>query len=65
MNVGQADRYIRVIFGLLLLVYAFAGGPIWSFVGFYMLVTGAWAVCPVYNLLNFTTNPDSLEDRST
>ena len=50
-NLLQWHRYLRVLSGILLLSYAFAGGPVWAYVGFFPLITGAIAFCPVIALI--------------
>jgi hypothetical protein len=60
MNVGTADRIIRVIVGLMLIALA-----IWSnisyawlgYAGIIPLITGLFGTCPVYSMLGISTCP--------
>lgn len=59
-NMGQTDRTIRAIVGVVLLVLAFAvlgGGLAWlaGIVGVVMLATAALGSCPPYALLGINT----------
>ena len=50
-NVALWDRFLRFLLGIAMLSWAFAGGPIWAYLGVFVLATGAWGVCPVYSVL--------------
>lgn len=60
-NVGDVDREIRILWGVILLsVGIFADLPVWAMgsavvVGALALVTGAFGVCPCYGLFGITT----------
>ncbi|MBN9601018.1 MAG: DUF2892 domain-containing protein [Afipia sp.] len=68
-NIGSADRTIRFIVGLLLIVlplipptaswFAPLGNWSWAVlaVGLVMVVTAALRICPAYALLGMTTCP--------
>lgn len=51
-NMAFFERAIRYLVGLLLLTWAFAGGPRWAFLGLIPLWTAAFAYCPIYHLFN-------------
>ncbi len=50
-NVSRWERALRLAVGMLLLSWAFAGGPLWAYAGLYLLVTGAWGFCLFYHLI--------------
>ncbi len=61
-NVGQIDRIIRVILGLIfaVLVYVFlnsiAVAAIFGLLAIIMFVTAALGTCPIYSVIKFSTN---------
>ncbi len=57
-NVGSADRIIRIVVGLVLIVLA-AIGRIgwWGYIGILPLATGLFRFCPAYQLLGIRTCP--------
>ena len=65
INVGTADRILRVIAGLLLITAPFVTGwslfdnSLWRFgaviVGLVLVMTGIFRFCPAYRLFNLTT----------
>ncbi|MFZ4405082.1 MAG: YgaP family membrane protein [Pseudobdellovibrionaceae bacterium] len=46
---------IRLFFGFLLLAYAFAGGPVWAYIGLIAIPTAAWGFCPFYSFFKIKT----------
>jgi hypothetical protein len=56
INVGTADRTIRIVAGLLLIALA-ASGTIgaWGYIGVLVLATGFLRTCPAYLLLGVNT----------
>lgn len=54
-NLGRWDRILRLIFGVFLLAYALAGGPLWAYFGVYLIFTSGWGLCPIYSWLNIKT----------
>lgn len=55
-NVGMIDRILRVVAGLLLLGLAAAGDiGAWGWIGVVPLLTGVFAVCPLYSVLGIRT----------
>ena len=58
INVGSADRVLRVVAGLILIVLA-ATGTVgwWGWLGVIPLATGLFKVCPAYSLLGVNTCP--------
>lgn len=58
INVGTADRIVRVVVGLALLSLVFVGPKtMWGLVGLIPLITGAVGICPAYSLFGFKTCP--------
>lgn len=60
-NVGQQDRVLRIIFGLVLIGLAMSGqiGP-WGYLGIVPILTGVVGRCPAYRLFSI----DTLDRRS-
>ncbi len=61
-NVGNVDRWIRIVLGVAILsLLVFLNGPIrWiGLVGLIPLVTGIINFCPIYALLGISTQKDS------
>jgi hypothetical protein len=56
LNVGNIDRVLRIVLGLVLIGLA-ARGTIgaWGYLGIAALLTGIAARCPVYAVLNVRT----------
>ena len=55
-NVGQLDRILRVIAGIVLIALVFVGPQTpWGWVGVVPLVTGLFGTCPLYSLLGVRT----------
>ena len=56
LNVGNFDRALRILLGLVLIALAgFGQIGIWGYIGIVPLLTGAFALCPLYSLLGFST----------
>lgn len=55
-NEGTADRLLRVIIGLALLVMVFFGPQTpWGWIGLVLLMTGVVGFCPIYRLFGIDT----------
>jgi fatty acid desaturase len=56
LNVGNADRALRIVVGIGLMAMAAAGiiGA-WGYLGVVPLLTGVAALCPLYSLLGIAT----------
>lgn len=56
VNVGSADRIIRILVGLAL-IGATLGGYIgaWGWIGIVLILTGAFRFCPAYRLLGMSS----------
>ena len=56
-NVGNTDRALRVIAGLVLIILAATGTlGLWAWIGVIPLLTGIFRFCPAYPLLGMNTN---------
>ncbi|MEP7058105.1 MAG: DUF2892 domain-containing protein [Caldimonas sp.] len=56
LNVGNFDRLLRVLFGILLIGLAAAGTVgAWGYIGVLPLLTGISALCPLYTVLGIAT----------
>ena len=57
-NVGNVDRILRVVVGLILLslLFVLEGSARWlGLIGIVMLVTGVFSFCPAYCLVGLNT----------
>ena len=60
VNVGNADRFVRVVAGLAILSLFFfleGGERYWGLVGLLPLATGLFRFCPAYSVLGISTCP--------
>ena len=58
INVGNMDRALRIIVGIILITLAATGifAP-WGWIGIIPLVTGIIKSCPLYSILGMNTCP--------
>jgi len=54
-NIGQTDRIIRIIVGLLIIGVGIKFGTWWGVVGAVPILTALIGWCPPYDLLGFNT----------
>ncbi len=55
-NVGNADRILRIIAGIILISLVFVGPKtVWGWVGLVPLFTGLFSWCPAYTLFGLNT----------
>ena len=54
-NVGQADKWVRIVVGIALIAWAATGGPVWAWIGVVPLATGLFNFCPLYRLVGINT----------
>jgi hypothetical protein len=56
LNVGNLDRVLRMLIGIVLIAFA-ASGTIgaWGYIGIAVLLSGVVALCPLYALLGIAT----------
>ncbi len=57
-NVGNLDRVLRILAGVVLIALTLAGsiGP-WGWLGVVPILTGLFRFCPAYTLLGIRTCP--------
>ena len=56
LNVGNFDRVLRIVLGLVMIGFAVAGTVgAWGYVGGLLVATGLGAFCPVYKLFGLRT----------
>lgn len=56
LNVGGADRVIRILLGVVLIGLTLTGNVgVWGWLGIVPLATGAIGWCPPYAMLGFST----------
>lgn len=56
MNVGSADRWLRVIAGLVLIALTLAGTiGAWGWLGVIAIATGVFRFCPAYAVFGAST----------
>lgn len=59
-NVGNMDRVIRIIAGLVLIALAATSTiGMWGWLGIIPVLTGTFRFCPAYPLLGINTNKKS------
>jgi len=60
-NIGNVDRWIRVLLGVgLLLLTSIGPKTPWGYLGLLPLVTGMAGWCPLYSLLGLSTTKPSV-----
>jgi hypothetical protein len=58
VNVGGADRILRIVVGLVLILLALTGQiGAWGWIGLVPLATGLMKTCPLYSMLGMNTCP--------
>ncbi|MES2502753.1 MAG: DUF2892 domain-containing protein [Pseudomonadota bacterium] len=56
INMGGADRVLRIVAGLLLIGLTITGTiGVWGWVGLIVLATGVFSFCPAYSLMGVKT----------
>lgn len=55
-NVGNVDRIVRIVAGLVLLSLVFVGPQTpWGLIGIVPILTGLFRTCPAYKLVGMNT----------
>ncbi len=54
-NIGKTDKTIRIIVGILIILWGFFDKNWWGLIGLIPLLTGIVSWCPVYSLLGIKT----------
>ncbi|WP_140630298.1 YgaP family membrane protein [Methylibium rhizosphaerae] len=58
VNVGNADRIVRIVAGVALIGLALTGTiGVWGYIGVVPLATGLLRTCPLYSVLGMSTCP--------
>jgi len=58
VNVGGADRVLRIVVGLTLILLVLSGQiGVWGWIGVVPLATGLFRICPLYTVLGMNTCP--------
>jgi Protein of unknown function (DUF2892) len=55
-NVGSADRNIRIVLGIAIIIAGIAMQSWWGLVGLLPLLTAGLNFCPLYVILGISTN---------
>ena len=55
-NVGNADRNIRIVLGIVIIIAGVAMQSWWGLVGLLPLLTAGLNFCPLYAILGISTN---------
>lgn len=58
-NVGSADKVVRIILGLVIIVLGFVYSSWWGLVGIIPLATAFMGFCPIYAPFKISTNKTS------
>lgn len=58
-NVGNTDKIIRIILGLVIIVLGFVYSSWWGLIGIIPLATAFMRFCPVYTPFKISTNKSS------
>ncbi|MCA9965690.1 MAG: DUF2892 domain-containing protein [Anaerolineales bacterium] len=56
-NVGQTDRIVRILLGVVFIALGLYFGSWWGAIGLIPLVTGLVNWCPLYTLFGISTCP--------
>ncbi len=62
-NMGTADRTIRSIVGLIIVILGFWYQTWWGLLGLIPLWFGIWGSCPIYTPFHFSTNKNNPCDK--
>ena len=58
VNVGGADRILRIVVGLALILLVLTGQiGAWGWIGVVPLATGLFRMCPLYSVFGMNTCP--------
>lgn len=58
INVGSADRLLRIVAGLVLIALTASGTlGVWGWIGVVPLLTGIFKFCPAYSIFGLSTCP--------
>ncbi len=54
-NVGSADKIVRIVLGIAIIILGFVLQSWWGLIGVVVLLTGVLNFCPAYALLGVST----------
>ena len=54
-NVGNKDRILRILLGILIIALGIYAGSWWGLVGLILLVTGLTSFCGLYKVIGIST----------
>lgn len=54
-NVGRTEQYIRIIFGILLILLGIYFKSWWGLIGIIPIITGSIRYCPISDILGIST----------
>ncbi|UCE05946.1 MAG: DUF2892 domain-containing protein [bacterium] len=54
-NMGKTDKIIRLVVGLIIIIWGIAAGSWWGLIGLIPLLTAFVNWCPLYALLGIST----------
>ncbi len=54
-NVGSADRIIRIILGIVIIILGFVLKSWWGLIGLLPIVTALVSFCPAYTIFGIST----------
>ncbi|RDD30464.1 hypothetical protein CR161_06910 [Prosthecochloris sp. ZM] len=57
-NMGNADRIIRLVIGLLIITLGVINGSLLGLIGLIPLITAGIGFCPLYKMFGFKTCSD-------
>lgn len=63
-NVSSADKVVRIILGVVILLLGIYFKSLWGFVGLIPLGTALVRFCPAYKILGISTLKESTETKS-
>ena len=61
-NIGTADRTIRIIVGVIIIILGLVFKSWWGIIGILPIITAAIGWCPPYTLLGISTRKDAEAD---
>ncbi len=61
-NVGNIDKIIRIVIGLVIIIWGIAAGSWWGLIGLIPLITGVINWCPLYKLLGISSRKAKKEE---
>lgn len=64
INVGNSDKTIRIILGIVIIALGFYYESYWGAIGLIPLITGIIGTCPIYSLFNLSTTRGSKNEQS-